>query len=51
MNADTDTQKTPKCRLAGVMTKIITRVLRLRAKFGTLKRIFLEKKDVKSAFR
>ena len=51
MNADTDWQKIPECRLAGVMTEIITRILGLRAKFGTQKRTLLQNMDVKSAFR
>ena len=51
VNADTDRHKIPEWRLAGVITHIITRILGLRAKFGTQKRILLQKMDVKSAFR
>ena len=36
MNADTEWQKIPECRLAGVMTKIITRILGLRENFVDL---------------
>ena len=49
--ADIDWQQVPECRLAGVMTEVITRILGLRAKYGTQKRILLQKMDVKSAFR
>ena len=51
VNEDTDWERVPKCALAGVMTEIIARILGLRAKFGTQKRILLQKMDVKSAFR
>ena len=39
VNADTDWQKVPGCQLAGVMMEVITRILGLRAKYGTQKRI------------
>ena len=51
VNADTDWQEVPECQLAGVMKEIITRILGLRAKYGTQKRILLQKMDVKSEFR
>ena len=51
MNADRDWLKIPECQLAGVMTEIITRILGLRAKYGTQKQILLQKMDVKIAFR
>ena len=44
-------QKVPGCRFAGVITEIITRVVRLRAKVWTRKRTLLLNIDVKSAFR
>ena len=51
VNADIDWQKVPECQLAGVMMEVITRILGLRAKYGTQKRILLQTMDVKSAFR
>ena len=51
VNADTDWQKIPECRLDGGMADIITRILGLRAKVGTRKQIFLQNMDVKSGFR
>ena len=49
VNAGTDWQKIPECRLAGVMTEIMTQILGLRAKFGTQKQILLQRMDVKTA--
>ena len=51
MNADTDWQTIPECRLARVIPEVITRIPGLRAKYGTQKRILLKNMDVKSAFR
>lgn len=51
MNADTDREKVPECRFAGVVTEVITRILGLRTKYGTQKRILLQKMDAKNAFR
>lgn len=39
------------CRLVEVMTETITRILELRAEFGTEKRTLFQNIDVKSAFR
>lgn len=50
MNANSDRKKIPACRLAGVMTKIITRIRELWAKAGTQKRILLQMMDAKSKF-
>ena len=50
VNADKDWQKLSECRLSGVMTEIISRILGYRAKFGTQKLILLPKMDAKSAF-
>ena len=51
VNETTDWDQIPECHLAGVMGQIIKRVLGLRNKFGTGKRILIQKMDVKSAFR
>lgn len=51
VNADTDWQKGLECPLTGVMTYIVTRIRRGRAKFGTRNRILLQKIDVKRTFR
>lgn len=48
VNGDKNCQKVSGCRIAGVITKIITLNLALRAKFGIRKRIPM---DNKSAFR
>ena len=51
VNATTEWSKIPKCELSEVMKDIIKRILRLRATFGTNRRILIQKMDVKSAFR
>ena len=43
--------KIPKCELSEAMKNIIKRILGLRAKFGTNRRIIIQKMDAKSAFR
>ena len=51
VNETTYWDQIPECHLAGVMGQIIKRVLGLRDKFGTGKRILIKKMDVKSVFR
>lgn len=51
VKADMDWHKVPECRLAGVTTKIIRRILGLRGKIRTGKGLLLQKMDVKSVFR
>ena len=51
MNATTEWSKIPKCELSEVMEDIIKRILELRVKFGTNRRILIHKMDGKSAFR
>ena len=41
----------PECELSEVMNDIVKRILGLRTKFGTGRRILINEKDVKRAFR
>ena len=51
VNATTGWSKIPQCELSEVMKDVIKRILGLRAKFDTNKRIIIQTMDVKSAFR
>ena len=47
VNEATEWGKIPECELSEVMKDIIKRILGLRAKFGTGRRILIQKMDVK----
>ena len=51
VNTTTGWSKIPQCELSEVMKDVIKRILGLRAKFDTNKRIIIQTMDVKSAFR
>ena len=47
VNAKTEWSKVPKCEPSEVMNDVIKRISRLRATFGTNRRIFIQTMDVK----
>ena len=51
VNASTDWYDIPASALAGMMGKVLQRILGLRAKFGDQARILIQTMDVKNAFR
>ena len=51
VNETTEWSKIPRCELSEVMKDIIKRILGLRAKLGTNRRILIQTMDAKSAYR